>query len=78
MYDPNTDIQIFESGAIILYLIETYDKGHKLTYTTSKEKALQNQWLMYQVSGQGPMFGQFAWYAYTFPFISLSRCHLHH
>lgn len=61
MYDPNTDIQIFESGAIILYLIETYDKDQKLTYTSAKEKALQNQWLMYQVSGQGPMYGQLGW-----------------
>lgn len=60
MDDPNTDIQIFESGAIILYLIETYDKDHKLTYRTPKERALQSQWLMYQVSGRGPMFGQFA------------------
>ena len=33
--DPNTGITLWESGAIIEYLAETYDKENILTYTTS-------------------------------------------
>ena len=55
---------MWESGAIILYLIETYDKDAKLTYTTTPEKFQLIQWLMFQVSGQGPYFGQAAWFLF--------------
>ncbi|OQV10201.1 Glutathione S-transferase, domain-containing protein [Cladophialophora immunda] len=61
--DPNTGITLWESGAIILYLIEEYDKKGKLSYGTSSEKYLLQQWLMFQVSGQGPYFGQAVWFA---------------
>jgi glutathione S-transferase len=60
MEDPNNDLIIWESGAIIQYLIEEYDKNKTLTYDT-KEKHLVNQWLIFQVSGQGPYFGQAGW-----------------
>ncbi|KAL2285803.1 hypothetical protein FJTKL_07522 [Diaporthe vaccinii] len=42
--DPNTDITLWESGAIITYLIEQYDKNHVLSYDTLKEKHQCNQW----------------------------------
>ncbi|KAK2735224.1 glutathione S- transferase, nitrogen catabolite repression regulator, partial [Onygenales sp. PD_40] len=58
MHDPNTDVQIYESGAIVLYLIEQYDTEKKLTYTDTKRKALLYQWLMFQMSQQGPYYGQ--------------------
>jgi glutathione S-transferase len=61
--DPNTDITLWESGAIIEYLIEKYDTGKKLTFESgSKEYYLAKQWLMYQVSGQGPYYGQTVWF----------------
>ncbi|RDW79627.1 hypothetical protein BP6252_04265 [Coleophoma cylindrospora] len=60
--DPNTDITLWESGAIIEYLVETYDKENTLTYTSFPEKYLVKQWLHFQVSGQGPYFGQAAWF----------------
>ncbi|ETI19755.1 hypothetical protein G647_08768 [Cladophialophora carrionii CBS 160.54] len=60
--DPNTGISLWESGAIIQYLIETYDKNETLTYTSIPEKYQLNQWLMFQMSGQGPYFGQAAWF----------------
>ena len=44
------------------YLIDTYDKEARISYTTTPEKLQLNQWLMYQVSGQGPYFGQAAWF----------------
>jgi len=61
MYDPNTNIQIWESGAIILYLLDQYDSKKKLTYTTLPEKAALYQWIMFQMSQQGPFIGQLSW-----------------
>ncbi len=60
--DPNTDITLWESGAIIEYLQETYDKDNTFNYTSSPEKYLVKQWLHFQMSGQGPYFGQAAWF----------------
>ena len=51
-----------QSGAIIEYLIDTYDKEHNLSFSSSPEKYLAKQFLFYQVSGQGPYFGQAAWF----------------
>jgi len=60
--DPNTDIVLFESGAIVAYLIDTYDKENKLNYPSSPEKYQLLQWSFFQASGQGPYFGQAAWF----------------
>ena len=60
--DPNTGLTIWESGAIVEYLIEQYDKDEKLHYDTLRERNLQRQYVFFQVSGQGPYFGQAAWY----------------
>ncbi|CAI7657615.1 unnamed protein product [Penicillium pancosmium] len=53
--DPNTGLTIWESGAII-----DFAAGSK-EYYESKE------WLYYQVSGQGPYFGQAAWFVVYHP-----------
>jgi glutathione S-transferase len=42
--DPNTGITLWESGAILEYLIDTYDKDKKFTYTSSPEKYQLKQW----------------------------------
>ncbi|KAJ5955404.1 hypothetical protein N7501_009683 [Penicillium viridicatum] len=61
--DPNTDITLWESGAIVEYLVETYDKQNTISFATgSKEYYLAKQWLHFQVSGQGPYFGQAVWF----------------
>lgn len=60
--DPNTDIVLWESGAIIEYLVETYDTDHKLSYVDSPEKWQQGSWKHFQMSGQGPYFGQLTWF----------------
>ena len=61
--DPNTGITLWESGAITEYLVETYDKQHNISFTPgSKEYYEAKQWLYYQVSGQGPYFGQAVWF----------------
>jgi glutathione S-transferase len=63
IYDPNTDLTLWESGAIYLYIIERYDKHGKLSFEPgSNESYYATQWLFYQVSGQGPYYGQAAWF----------------
>jgi glutathione S-transferase len=62
--DPNTGITLWESGAIMEYLIETYDKGHKLSYPTAAERWHCKQWLAFQISGQGPYWGQAVWFTH--------------
>ncbi|KAI1076064.1 glutathione S-transferase [Whalleya microplaca] len=49
-------------GSIIQYLIEQYDTNKKLTYDTLKERHHLNQWLQFQMSGQGPYYGVAAWF----------------
>lgn len=62
--DPNSGITIWESGAILEYLVDTYDKQHTISFTPgSKEYYEAKQWLHYQMSGQGPYFGQAVWFS---------------
>lgn len=42
-----------ESDAIMLYLVDKYDKEKRLTVTDEKEKYQEIQWLFFQASGQG-------------------------
>ncbi|KAH7384846.1 glutathione S-transferase [Cadophora sp. MPI-SDFR-AT-0126] len=60
--DPNTGITLWESGAIIEYLQETYDKNNTIGYSSSPEKYLVRQWVHFQMSGQGPYYGQAVWF----------------
>lgn len=60
--DPNTGLTLWESGAIVLYLVEQYDKQKKLTLESVQDRALLTQWLMFQMSGQEPYFGQCGWF----------------
>lgn len=61
--DPNTGITLWESGAILEYLVETYDKQHTISFAPgSQDYFLAKQWLHFQVSGQGPYFGQAVWF----------------
>jgi GSH-dependent disulfide-bond oxidoreductase len=54
--DRDTDITVFESGAILIYLAE---KTGKLLPTESKQRFQVIQWLMFQMGSVGPMFGQY-------------------
>ncbi|KAF4849674.1 Glutathione S-transferase-like protein gedE [Colletotrichum siamense] len=61
--DPNTDLTLWESGAIIEYLTDTYDKAHKLSFESGTAAAYHaRQWLFYQTTGQGPYYGQAMWF----------------
>jgi len=60
--DPNTGLTLWESGAILQYIVEVYDTNKRLTYDALNDRHLVNQWLHFQMSGQGPYFGQAAWF----------------
>ena len=61
--DPNgpdgAPLALFESGAILIYLAE---KSGKFIGTTASERAHVIQWLMFQMGGLGPMFGQLGFF----------------
>ncbi|KAH6655959.1 glutathione S-transferase [Truncatella angustata] len=65
--DPNTDLTLWESGAIYQYPIEHYNINHRLSYETLKERHISNQWLHFQMSGQGPYYGQCVWCRRSYP-----------
>lgn len=58
-----------KSGAVVEYLIETYDTKSALSYPKSnlKEAAQCRTWSYFQCSGQGPYFGQMGWFAHHHP-----------
>ncbi|KAL2021621.1 hypothetical protein VTK56DRAFT_6974 [Thermocarpiscus australiensis] len=63
IYDPNTDITLWESGAIIEYLLDKYDPDHKFSFPPgTPEHYHARKYLFFQVSGQGPYYGQVAWF----------------
>ncbi len=53
--------QLFESGAILIYLSEK--TGGKLIPTDPAGRFLCLQWMMFQMGGTGPMFGQYNHFA---------------
>lgn len=66
--DPNTGITLWESGAIVEYLVETYDKDHRISFTHGTADYFRaKQYLHFQMSGQGPYFGQAAWFLMYHP-----------
>ncbi|KAH9919706.1 glutathione S-transferase [Fomitopsis serialis] len=58
------DFVIWESDAILTYLAEKYDPGHKISVSECGDRIHQLQWLFFQASGQGPYFGQSTWFLY--------------
>ena len=51
--DHENGVSVFESGAILIYLGEKFNKFYEL-----KDRNVINQWLMAQVGIIGPMLGQ--------------------
>ena len=54
-----TPVGLWESGAILLYLA---DKSGRLGGATATERAHVTQWVMWQMGGLGPMFGQLGYF----------------
>ncbi|MDC1311185.1 glutathione binding-like protein [Burkholderiales bacterium] len=56
-HDPKEEVpvKLFESGAILIYLAE---KHEKLLPPAGPDRYTTMQWLMFQMAGAGPIFGQ--------------------
>lgn len=53
-------IRLFESGSILQYLAEQYDKDYKISYPKgTREYYEMNNWLWFQNAGLGPMQGAY-------------------
>ncbi|KAL9073863.1 MAG: hypothetical protein Q9161_002695 [Pseudevernia consocians] len=64
IHDPNTALTLWESGAILEYLVERYDDpARRLSFEPGTPESYHaKQWLHFQASGQGPYYGQAAWF----------------
>lgn len=63
IHDPNTGITLWESGAIVEYLIDHYDQERRLSFAPGSAEAYHTkQWLYFQTTGQGPYYGQMTWF----------------
>ncbi|KAI0713200.1 thioredoxin-like protein [Fomitopsis betulina] len=61
----NADFVIWESCAIMQYLVDRYDTAHRISVAGADEHQLQ--WLFFQASGQGPYYGQASWFLVYHP-----------
>lgn len=58
-FSDGKTINLFESGSIMQYLAEQYDKDYKISYPKgTREWYEMNNWLFFQNAGVGPMQGQ--------------------
>ncbi|EEB05183.1 glutathione S-transferase Gst2 [Schizosaccharomyces japonicus yFS275] len=59
----NNDYTVWESDAILLYLTDKYDTERRISLAHDHpEYHHELQYLFFQASGQGPMFGQAGWF----------------
>ncbi|TFK49797.1 glutathione S-transferase [Heliocybe sulcata] len=54
----NNDFILWESCAILLYIVDRYDTEGKFKYSDPNDQYRVLQWLFFQASGQGPYYGQ--------------------
>lgn len=63
LHDPNANLTLWESNAIIEYLAERYDTDRAISFAPGSNEAYEaKKYLYFQASGQGPYFGQAVWF----------------
>jgi glutathione S-transferase len=67
--DKKGDVtHINESGAILLFLADKFDKDNKYSFAHGTPEYYEMiEWLMFQMAGLGPMKGQFHWFSMFAP-----------
>ncbi|TCD63261.1 Glutathione S-transferase 2 [Steccherinum ochraceum] len=64
----NNDYIVWESAAIMLYIVDKYDTENRLNISAGDpERHHLYQWLFFQMSGQGPYMGQASWFNRNHP-----------
>ncbi|CAK7237730.1 Transcriptional regulator ure2 [Sporothrix bragantina] len=58
----NNDFTLWESNAIIEYLVAKYDPQYTISFADFESQQYVRQWLYFQASGQGPYYGQAVWF----------------
>lgn len=59
---------INESAAILMFISDKFDKDYKYSFPAfSKEYYEMLEWVFFQMSGLGPMKGQYHWFKYFAP-----------
>jgi len=72
---PDGPLSLFESGAILIYLADKYGK---FLAKEGNDRYTAIQWLMWQMGGLGPMFGQLGWFVVSAPHkdeLAITRYH---
>lgn len=64
MVDRDNGVRVFESGAMMIYMAEKYGR---FLADGGAERAAVLSWVMFQMGGVGPMFGQFYHFKYSAP-----------
>ncbi|KAK6454900.1 glutathione S-transferase [Scheffersomyces xylosifermentans] len=68
LVDNSTGVTISQTGAILQYLADTYDKDHKFSYKFgTKEYYKQLEYLIFSVAEQGPITGQLSHFTKSAP-----------
>jgi glutathione S-transferase len=49
---------VFETAAILSYLVRHYDPNHKLSFSDPDDTSTMEQWMLWQHGGLGPIQGQ--------------------
>ncbi|MCJ1310613.1 glutathione S- transferase, nitrogen catabolite repression regulator [Agyrium rufum] len=73
--DPNTGVKIYESGAIIDYVLFTYDKEYKVSFPVSdaQNRGLMMQFSFLQATMQGPALSNHFYFVRTDPSNSVAK-----
>lgn len=71
----NNDYVVWESAAILLYLVDKYDKEKRLTVMEDEDRHRLYTWLFFQMSGHGPHFGQEFWFILLSDKVNVQECY---
>jgi len=59
IHSDGSKVRLFESGSIMQYLLEAYDKDNFLSYPAGSPEAIEvNNWLFFQTSRVGPVHAE--------------------